>query len=348
MKKLIILFAVMLSISEVSFSQSQKYSRVKIFSDGKGLKELSSAGVCVDHGDYKKNTFFISDFSEKEIEIIKSKGFNYEIQIPDVQQFYLDQNNPSSKKYVPAPSPLTHGCNTIINYPTPTNFTLGSMGGYFTYNEILWHLDNMATLFPNLVKAKVPISGTNSVEGRPIYWMKISYNPNVDENEPEMLYTSVHHAREPNSVSQLIMYMYYLLENYNTNPEVKYLVDNLEMYFVPCVNPDGYIYNETTNPNGGGMWRKNRKDNLDGTFGIDLNRNYGYNWGFDNIGSDPNTSSDTYRGPSAFSEPETQNLRDFCNLRQFKLTLNYHTYGNLLIYPWGYKNSFYTDRKSVV
>src|SRR6185503_2455375 len=108
-----------------------------------------------------------------------------------------------------------------------------------------------------------------------------------------------------------------LLENYNTNPEVKYLIDNLEMYFVPVVNPDGYIYNETTNPNGGGMWRKNRRDNLDGEYGVDLNRNYGYNWGYDNNGSDPNTASDTYRGDTSFSEPETQNLKNFCNARQF-------------------------------
>ncbi|MFL5753668.1 MAG: M14 family zinc carboxypeptidase, partial [Bacteroidia bacterium] len=147
----------------------------------------------------------------------------------------------------------------------------------------------------------------------------------------------LHHAREAESLSQLIFYMWYLLENYNTDPEIAYLVNNLEIYFVPCVNPDGYIYNETTNPNGGGMWRKNRRDNLDGTFGVDLNRNYGYNWGFDNFGSSPTSSSDTYRGPSGFSESETQMMRDFCNAHAFKLAINNHTYSNLLIYPWGYQ-----------
>ena len=330
-----------LSVVEASVSQTQKFSRIKIFTDGKGLKELSASGVCIDHGDYKKNTFFVSDFSEIEIGIIKAKGFKYETQIEDVQQFYKDQNNPSSAHYVPALQSMTHGCNSTINFPTPSNFTLGTMGGFFTYNEIIAHLNNMATLFPNLVKAKTQLDSL-TIEGRLVYWLKISDNPNIDENEPEMLYNAVHHAREPASVSQLLMYMYYLLENYNTNPEVKYLVDNLEMYFVPCINPDGYIYNETTSPGGGGMWRKNRKDNGDGTFGIDLNRNYDYNWGFDNIGSSPNTSSDTYRGTSGFSEPETQNLKNFCNAHQFKLTLNYHTYGNLLIYPWGYQPSIYT------
>jgi carboxypeptidase T len=114
------------------------------------------------------------------------------------------------------------------------------------------------------------------------------------------------------------------------------------LFFVPCVNPDGYVYNQTTNPNGGGMWRKNRRNN--GTsFGVDINRNYGYNWGFDNAGSSPTSSSDTYRGPSAFSEPETQAMRNFCNTRQFVSALNAHTYSNLLIYPWGYLPSIYTS-----
>ena len=83
---------------------------------------------------------------------------------------------------------------------------------------------------------------------------KISDNPNQDENEPEILYDAVHHAREPNSLSQLIFYMYYLLENYGLNDEVTYLVNETEMYFVPCINPDGYIYNQINDPNGGGMW----------------------------------------------------------------------------------------------
>jgi hypothetical protein len=136
--------------------------------------------------------------------------------------------------------------------------------------------------------------------------------------------------------------MWYLLENYNTNDEIRYLIDNTEMYFIPCVNPDGYIYNETTNPNGGGMWRKNRRDNGDGSFGVDLNRNYGEHWGFDDNGSSPDPTSDTYRGTEGFSEVETKLVRDFCNAHQFKLALNNHTYSNLLIYPWGYIESFQT------
>jgi hypothetical protein len=90
------------------------------------------------------------------------------------------------------------------------------------------------------------------------------------------------------------------------------------------------------------MWRKNRRDNGNGKFGVDLNRNYGFSWGLDNIGSSGNPNSDTYRGDAQFSEPETQNMRDFCLAHDFKIALNYHTYGDLLIYPWGYDYSIFT------
>jgi len=328
------LFAtIMLVFSSAVFAQTEKFSRVKIYTNAFGLNQLAELGVCVDHGENKPGYWYCSDFSESEIEIIRTHGFSYEIIIPDVSDFYVQQNNSSNLKYTP-PTTQSIGCSVPPMYSTPTNFALGTMGGFFTYNEILAHLDNMFTLYPNIIKQKTAI-GTNTIQGRPVYWMKISDNPNVDETEPEILYDAVHHAREPASVAQLIMYMYYLLENYATNIEVQYLVNNSEMYFVPLVNPDGYVYNETTNPNGGGMWRKNRRNNGDGTFGVDLNRNYGFNWAYDNNGSSPNTNSSTYRGTAAFSEPETQNTRDFCNAHQFRLCLNYHTYGNLMIYPWG-------------
>ena len=150
-----------------------------------------------------------------------------------------------------------------------TGFGFGSMGGYYTLAEVIEELDSMKLLFPNLLSTKLSI-GT-SIEGRPIYMVKISNNPNVNEDEPELLYTALHHAREPEGMMQMIFYMYYLLENYGTNPEVTCLVDNREIFFIPVVNPDGYEYNRQTNPNGGGMWRKNRRNNGGGIYGVDLN-----------------------------------------------------------------------------
>lgn len=322
------------------FSQAQeKYSRVKVLLDDKNtLDKLLSLGVAADHGEVKKRAWIITDLSEEEIAIAQNSSFVVETLIEDVISFYENQNKFPAKS-IENRNICSGNASNIV---TPSNFALGSMGGFLTYAEILANLDSMAARFSSLITVKQQIHTFQTHEGRPIYWVKISDNPNINENEPEVLYDALHHAREAASASQLIFYMWYLLENYNSSAEIKYLVDNLEMYFVPCINPDGYIRNETTNPNGGGMWRKNRRNNGNGTFGVDLNRNYGYNWGYDNSGSSPNTNSDTYRGPSAFSEPETQAMKWFCENHEFKFALNYHTYGNLLIYPWGYELSIYT------
>ena len=83
------------------------------------------------------------------------------------------------------------------------------------------------------------------------------------------------------------------------------------------------------------MWRKNMRDNSDGSLGVDLNRNYGHQWGVDDDGSSGLGNAETYRGKAVFSEPETQAIRDLCKVKRFSLAMNYHSYGNLLIHPWG-------------
>ncbi len=264
-------------------AQQTTYSRVRIYTNDAGMNQLALAGITIDHGEYKQGHSFTTDLSSIEIARVQQLGFNYEILIEDVQAHYVNQN--SSPERNSSPQTQAVSCTSGPTLVTPTNFTLGSMGGFFTITEIYWHLDNMATLYPTLVKPRQAIdSSQTTFEGRMVYWMKISDNPNANETEPEMLYSAAHHAREPAGVSQLIMYMYYLLENYATNPEIQYLVNNTEMYFVPLVNPDGYYYNESTSPGGGGMWRKNRLDHMNGDYGVDLNRNYSFNWGLDDFG----------------------------------------------------------------
>ena len=322
------------------WGQAEKYSRARVLLEDQSLSDLSMLGIAVDHGEYRKGYAFTSDFSEKEILIIKQAGFKVETLIHDVKAHYKEQNFLASEAVVNSTANLS--CQRPSRYfNTPNGFSLGSMGGFFTYQEALAHLDSMVSRYPNLITQKDTLN-YRTREGRHVYWLKISDNPNQDENEPEILYDAVHHAREPNSLSQLIFYMYYLLENYGVNDEVTYLVNETEMYFVPCINPDGYIYNQINDPNGGGMWRKNRRDLGNGEFGVDLNRNYGHTWGYDNVGSSGNFSSQTYRGDAPFSEPETQNMRDFCEAHSFEIALNYHTYGDMLIYPWGYDYSIFT------
>jgi carboxypeptidase T len=323
--------------------QAQKYSKLKVHLGNKTMSDIIQMGVDVDHGVFEKGNIYISDFSSKDIAILDMNHIPYDILIDDVVQYFLDQNkNPSSKSALTN----TSGCvPDVSKLNVPAHWHLGSMGGYFTYAEMLQILDSMALLYPNLITIKKPVSDTLLTrEGRPVYVVKISDNPNIDEaNESKVLYTALHHAREPLSMSQLLMYMYYVLENYATDPQIKNIVDNTQMYFIPCVNPDGYLYNQSTNPNGGGMWRKNRVHNADLTYGVDLNRNYGKLWGYDNIGSSNIPSNETYRGPAAFSEPETRMIKQFCETNTIKFTLNYHTYGNDVIYPWGYQNTLSPD-----
>ncbi len=327
-------------------AQAQRYSRVKIDLDAEhGIVDLARMGLDVEHGEYRRGKYFTGEFADFELAQIRERGFSTSVLIEDLQAHlkYLNENPQSVERVLP---PCDNG--GAIEYQTPENYTYGSMGGYHTYEEMLELLDTMATKYPNIFKARMPLSSTMTThEGRPIYWVKVSDNPETEEpGEPQILYTAVHHAREPNSMSQVIFYLWYLLENYETDPEVKYIVDNAELYFIPCVNPDGYIYNETTNPDGGGYFRKNRRDNGDGSFGVDLNRNYGFEWGYDNIGSSPATGSQTYRGPSPSSEPETQMVEEFCLSHHFQIALNYHTYSNLLIWPWGYANEITDDHET--
>lgn len=317
---------------------AQTYHKAKIYANNHELSLLSEKGVCVDHGEIKKNHFIISDFSENELKKATDLGLNYDIIIHDVANYYQNQNNEASR------SANRSSCGGF-SYVTPSNFSYGSMGGFFTYQQYLNHIDSMTAKYPNLVKPRQAVGTYKTHENRDIYWLKISDNPTVDENEPEVFYSAIHHAREVASLSQLVYYMWYLLENYNSDPNIKNLVDNTEMYFIPVINPDGYIYNETTNPSGGGMWRKNRRNNGDATFGVDLNRNYGYQWG--GLGASATTSNDTYRGPSGFSEPETQAVKWFCEQHQFKMALNAHTYSNLLLYPYGYANNVPTPEDNL-
>jgi len=325
MKRIFSLFFLILFISINGFTQDQLYKRLIINEEAVNFTELAILGIPLDNIS-KKDNGIVLELSERDIQKLIDNNIEHKILIKDMEAYYSGRN-------LQADEPSG---NSAKDYPVPDNFSLGSMGGYCTYDEMIGHLDNMASLFPDLICEKQIIPGFETHEGRPIYWLRISDNPNTNEDEPEILYTGVHHAREPISLQQLLFYMYYLLENYETDSEVQRIVNNTEMYFIPMVNPDGYIYNETSNPNGGGMWRKNRRDNGDGTYGVDLNRNYGYMWGYDNNGSSPNSYDDTYRGPSAFSEPELQAIKYFCEEHEFSIALNYHSYGTWFLYPWGY------------
>ena len=171
----------------------------------------------------------------------------------------------------------------------------------------------------------------STIEGRDIVAIKISDHPEIDEDdEPELLFVGCHHAREWIAAEVPFFLARHLAGNYEADEKVARWVNACEIWIVPVVNPDGLEYSRTADR----LWRKNRRDNGDGTFGVDLSRNYGRFWGLE--GSVPDTSSPNYLGTQPFSEPEAQAIRNLVLRSEFRTFLTYHSYAQVVIYPWGY------------
>jgi hypothetical protein len=332
MKRILILFAaVMLTFSALAGGTT--YSRVKIHLTGHNGLALLQSGIEIQWLD-KSGEWAVAELSQEELSKVSQLGFSFEVMIPDVEAYYADRYlHPENYESSEPDAALAE------TWPVPANFQLGTCGGFSTIDQMIEQLDLMHELYPNLITVKHPASDTiTSINGQEIYYVKISDNPETSESEPQILYTGMHHAREPIGMQHLLYYMWYLLENYESNSLVRALVDTTEMYFIPVINVDGYAFNIANSPNGGGMWRKNRRLNQNGSYGIDINRNYGYMWGYDNSGSSPNPDDDTFRGTAPFSEPETRIMKHFCEDHDFRIALNYHSYSNLFLYSWGYSD----------
>lgn len=301
----------------VTANSQEKYQLAKvIIPDKLAFEKLTNSGIDLEGAIGKIGDSYEVVVSENDVSLLNQLGFDVFIQIDDLTKFY--------------------GQRLYVGKYDALGFGYGSMGGYYTYTEILQQLDSMKLLYPSLITTKQVI-GT-SIEGRSLYVVKISDNPDINEPvEPSVLFTALTHSREPQGMMTVLYYMWWLLQNYGTEPEATYLVNSRQMWFIPVISADGYVYNQSTNPGGGGMWRKNRRNNGDGSFGVDLNRNFGpyAYWNAPNGGSSTTPSSDTYRGTAPFSEPEDATIRDFVAGKNIKACLNYHTYSNLLIYPYG-------------
>lgn len=311
------------------FAQQEVFFRIQIPCTAQNLIKISESGFAVDY--IHQNRWIWLEIPEYEVKNLSSAGISFTVLNDNLGDFYRSRNLNTDFEQIAA------SCRSTGKFNVPEEFTLGSMGGFCTYDEILTHLDAMHQAYPDLITAKEPLEGGYTIENRPVYWVKVSNNPTVLQEKPRVLYTALTHSREPASMQQLLYFLYYILENYETNDTVKSVIDHSELYFIPCANPDGYIYNEMNHPSGGGLWRKNRRDNGNGSFGVDLNRNYGFMWGFNNIGSSPNPASLIYRGEYPFSEPETQLVKAFAEAYHFALVIHAHSYGNYLLFPWGYQ-----------
>jgi len=205
----------------------------------------------------------------------------------------------------------------------------GLNGAYHSAPELETDLRILERDHPGLASVR-EIGET--LEKRKILALKISDNAAADEGEPAVLFVGCHHAREWISVEVPFLFGKYLLEHYGLSQEVRDLVDASEIWIVPAANPDGLEYSIHVYR----YWRKNRRANADGTFGVDINRNYGLAWGIDDVGSSGQPGSDVYRGTAPFSEPETAAIRDLFAGRDSRALLSFHSYSQVILYPWGF------------
>ncbi|MCK4505934.1 MAG: hypothetical protein KAW14_09970 [Candidatus Aegiribacteria sp.] len=248
--------------------------------------------------------------NEHEYDILLQAGIPFTTRIDDLGRFYNNRYDGG-------------GRNTGI---------------YMTWSEISAWMDELHSTYPYITSS--PTSIGNTIEGRPQTVVKLSANSSFwvdDPTLPNCWYDGLIHAREPASMRNLRFFMQWLCENYNRNGfcglQATYVLDNRELWCLPCNNVDGYVYNEPYSY-GNGMWRKNRRDNGGGIYGVDLNRNWSVGWG--GAGSSGNPSSSTYRGTGPLSEPEAGNIDVFWQDHPPVQMHSTHTYGNILIYPWGW------------
>ena len=196
MKKITLLLYFLLAFG-ASFAQEKQanYARIKIYiSEQEHFNALLQKGVCLENIEIKQGVYIIGEFSDFEMEKIKETQIPFEILIQNMLEHYVRQNDGYSIEKLN--EEMRRGAKSFKDNRTPSNFRLGSMGGYFTLTEIMTELDKMQEKFPRLISAKTAFP-EQTVNGRNIYWVRISNNPNVDQEKPRVLYTALTHAREP-------------------------------------------------------------------------------------------------------------------------------------------------------
>ncbi|MFI2430627.1 M14 family metallopeptidase [Streptomyces sp. NPDC018693] len=208
---------------------------------------------------------------------------------------------------------------------------------YHNYAEMTAEIDQRLAAHPNIMSKRVI---GKSYQGRDIIAVKISDNVGADEAEPEVLFTHHQHAREHLTVEMALYLIRELGAGYGSDSRVTNMVNNREIWILPDLNPDGGEYDIATGSYR--SWRKNRQPNSGSSYvGTDLNRNWNYRWGCCG-GSSGSPFSDTYRGSAPESAPEVKVVADFVRSRvvggtqQIKAGVDFHTYSELILWPFGY------------
>lgn len=264
--------------------------------------------------------------------IVNQLNLDYTSRTPEYIEFVYDD---AAKERL---TTLGHGKASFFKKTTISNreandqfaelMKKDDLGVYHTYEEIVTELNQYAADYPNLAKV---ISVGTTFEGRNIIGIEIGNQSN--ENKVPFLVMGTHHAREWIASEVPMASVKDLLESYDSDEQAKSIVDSSTIVYVPMLNIDGGIYSR----NGSPMWRKNRNANNKGGVGVDNNRNYEYKWGVTGASSSP--WSDTYKGEEPMSENENQAVESLYQKYKFKSSISFHSYSELVLWPWGYTSS---------
>ncbi|KAG6445081.1 hypothetical protein O3G_MSEX003712 [Manduca sexta] len=262
-----------------------------------------------------------SDFVRNVTRVFERENIQYEVVILDLQKNINDENPPLDENELGLQDRRGHRM---------------TWKQYHRLEDIHGFLDYLAKTYPSI--ATVTTIG-KSHEGRDLKVIRLS--DGKPTNKAVFIDGGIH-AREWISPATVTYFINQFAENFDVESDD---IKNIDWYFLPVVNPDGYEYTHTVDR----LWRKNRKPYL-GTrqcTGTDLNRNFGYRWG--GKGSSSYPCSEIFRGTRAFSEPETQAINNFVtkSAKNFTAYITYHSYGQYLLYPWGYDNALPPDYKDL-
>jgi carboxypeptidase T len=294
-----------LSTSEKAISQNDSYYWMKISAHDKFDRSvLANEGIAIE---IVQDDYVIAYGSEIDLQNIKNRGLL-------LASSNLTIENTFRKKLI-----------STQDFPSQDST-------YHNYEELTASLKELAQNNTDLIKIS---SIAKTTENRDLWAIEISNDLLNADQKPAAIFMGGHHAREHLSVEVPLMWAQFLVREFrNGNPRVVKLLNSRVVHIIPAVNPDGMEYDiASANYQ---MWRKNRSRNSDGTYGVDLNRNYGYQWGTGGSSSKPN--NETYMGPKPFSEIESTAIKNYVEAHtNITVLLSYHSFSKLILFPWGHK-----------
>ena len=255
--------------------------------------------------------------TDDEIALLRHVGVDVEVLVDDMQARVDAERARLDARAVWGVDPQPRGSDVFFEE-------------FRDYAELNSFYDDLVAAHPGVISRETI---GQSIQGRDIEAFTIGGAGDPD-SRPSLIFNGTAHAREWISPMTVTYIMRELVEGYGNDPRITALLDSVTFRIAPIMNPDGYLYTWSNER----FWRKNRRNNGNGTWGVDWNRNFATGWG--GPGADSNTDSDVYRGTAPFSEPESQALRDYTlSVPNRAFHIDFHAFSQLVLYPWGFTES---------